>query len=246
VINKDNSGEVILSKDSRSWGSFWYDAKRDALRSKIKLRDGPHTEILTYDFNNLTKNGAELLLSWEKKQLPVKIEFDVDNIVMANATEELKGPAGFTWQGYASAADYAVQNKVNYEQALTWINRAVAQNNSFATLRIKGELLKQTGKVAEGEKIFDEAIKLASENELNAYGYQLLNDGNTEKAIEMLVLNTQRHPGSANAWDSLGEAYTTKGDKKNAVINFKKALGLNPSANVKANSEKFLKQLGAM
>jgi tetratricopeptide (TPR) repeat protein len=246
VINKDNSGEVILSKDSRSWGSFWYDAKRDALRSKIKLRDGPHTEILTYDFNNLTKNGAELLLSWEKKQLPVKIEFDVDNIVMANATEELKGPAGFTWQGYASAADYAVQNKVNYEQALTWINRAVAQNNSFATLRIKGELLKQTGKVAEGEKIFDEAIKLASENELNAYGYQLLNDGNTEKAIEMLVLNTQRHPGSANAWDSLGEAYATKGDKKNAVINFKKALGLNPSANVKANSEKFLKQLGAM
>src|SRR5690242_7083957 len=24
VINQDNSGEVILSKDTKSWGSFWY------------------------------------------------------------------------------------------------------------------------------------------------------------------------------------------------------------------------------
>jgi hypothetical protein len=44
----------------------------------------------------------------------------------------------------------------------------------------------------------------------------------------------------------LGEAYATKGDKKNAITNFKKSLSMNPPANVKANSEKFLKQLGAL
>ena len=98
VINKDNTGEVILSKDSRSWGSFWYNAKQDQLRAKIQLRDIPHAELLTYDFSNATKNSAELDLNWEKKQFPVNIEFDVDNIVMANATEELKGPTGFNWQ----------------------------------------------------------------------------------------------------------------------------------------------------
>src|SRR6185369_1586283 len=37
VINKDNTGEVILSKDSRSWGSFFYDPKQDQLRAKIQL-----------------------------------------------------------------------------------------------------------------------------------------------------------------------------------------------------------------
>ena len=32
VVNSDNStGEVILSKDSRSWGSFWYDSTHDQL-----------------------------------------------------------------------------------------------------------------------------------------------------------------------------------------------------------------------
>ncbi|MEP6597579.1 MAG: DUF2911 domain-containing protein, partial [Ginsengibacter sp.] len=246
VVNKDNTGEVILSKDSRSWGSFFYDPKQDQLRAKIQLRTIPNTELLTYDFANPTKTSAELVLNWEKKQFPVKIEFAVDDIVMANAAEELKGPIGFNWQGYASAANYAAQNKVNYEKAMQWIDRAIAQNNSFTTLSIKSNILDDMGKTSEAEKIMKDALAIATENELNQYGYQLLGENNYDKAIEILTLNTQRHPKSANTWDSLGEAYATKGDKKNAIINFKKSLASNPAANVRANSEKYLKQLGAM
>jgi Protein of unknown function (DUF2911)/Tetratricopeptide repeat len=246
VVNKDNTGEVILSKDSRSWGSFFYDPKQDQLRAKIQLRTIPNTELLTYDFMNATKTSAELVLNWEKKQIPVKIEFDVDNIVMANAAEELKGPVGFNWQGFASAANYALQNKINNEQALKWIDQAIAQNRNFNTLNTKAGLVKQAGKAEEADKLTKEAIAIATENELNTYGYTLLNQGEHDKAIEMFILNTQRHPNSANAWDSLGEGYATKGDKKNAIVNFKKSLSLNPPANVKANSEKYLKQLGAL
>lgn len=158
VINKDETGEVILSKDSRSWGSFWYNANQDQLRAKIQLRTIPPTELLTYDFINLTKNTGELVLNWEKKQFPVKIEFAVDEIVMANATEELKGTTGFTWQGYSSAANYALQNKVNTEKAMAWIDQAITQNKSFATLNIKSGLLKQVGKTAEAEKLMAEAL----------------------------------------------------------------------------------------
>jgi tetratricopeptide (TPR) repeat protein len=246
VINKDNTGEVILSKDYRSWGSFWYDATHDVLKAPIQVRTIPNTELLTYGFENLTKNGGELVLNWEKKQFPVKIEFDVDGIVMANAVEELKGPVGFAWQGYASAANYALQNGVNYDQALSWIDQAIAQNKNFTTLRIKADLLKKTDKTAEAEKLMKDAMTMATENELNQYGYQLLGRGQHDKAIEIFILNTQRFPTSANVWDSLGEAYATKGDKKNAIANFKKTLSMNPPANVKANSEKYLKQLGAL
>ncbi len=246
AVNPDNTAEVILSKDHRSWGSFWYEAKHDQLRAPIRLRDISHTEILTYDFINTDKNSAELVLNWEKKQFPVKIEFAVDDIVMANATEELKGPVGFGWQGYSSAANYALQNKVNQEQALKWIDQAINQNKSFATLSIKSGLLKNTGKQAEADKMMSEALAMASEAELNTYGYQLIGNGEIDKAIEIFKLSTQRFPKSANTWDSLGEAYFTKGDKKNAIANFKKSLSLDPPANVKTNSEKFLKQLGAL
>jgi hypothetical protein len=246
VINEDNTGEVILSKDYRSWGSFFYDAKNDLMRTKIQLRSIPMTELLTYDFINTTKTSADLVLNWEKKQFPVKIEFDVDKIVLDNAIEELKGPTGFNWQGYSSAANYALQNKTNYEQALKWIDQAIALNSSFSTLSVKSNILKAMGKTEEADKIMNDAIAISTENELNIYGYQLMNAGQQDKAIEIFILNTKRNPKSANTFDSLGEAYATKGDKKNAITNFKKSLSMNPPANVKANSEKFLKELGAL
>jgi hypothetical protein len=246
VVNKDNTGEVVLSKDYKSWGNFFYDPKQDEMRAKIQLRDIPQTELLTYDFVNTTKNSAELTLNWEKKQFPVKIEFDVDKIVMENAAQELKGAKGFTWQGYASAANYALQNKVNSETALIWADRAIAINDNFTTQSLKSNILTEMGRTSEAEKIINDAMLNATEAELNQYGYQLLNQNKFDKAIEILILNTQRHPKSANTWDSLGEAYALKGDKKNAIINFKKSLASNPPVNVKANSEKYLKQLGAL
>jgi tetratricopeptide (TPR) repeat protein len=246
VIYEDNSGEVILSKDSKSWGSFWYDSTHDLLRAKIKLRSIPETEMLTYDFINNTKTSSELVLNWEKKQFPVKIEFDVDKIVMDNAANELKNAIGFTWQGYNSAANYALQNNVNLEQALQWANQAVAMNSNFTTLSTKAGLLKKAGKTEEADKIIEAALQVSTENELNLYAYQIMNEGQIDKAIEIFILNTKKHPESPNVWDSLGEAYFNKGDKKNAAISFKKSLSLNPPANVKANSEKFLKQIGSM
>ncbi len=137
-----------------------------------------------------------------------------------------------------------MQNKINQAQALVWIDQAIAQNKNFATLNTKAETLRQTGKTAEADQIQKDAIAVASEAELNTYGYQLLNAGKQDEAIKMLALNTERHPESANAWDSLGEAYAIKGDKPNAIKNFKKSLSLNPPDNVRANSEKYLKELG--
>src|SRR3954451_16975712 len=140
VIYKDNTGELILSKDYKSWGSFWYDSTHDLMRAKIQLRDIPETEMLTYDFINNTKTSAELVLNWEKKQFPVKIEFDVDNIVIANAAQDLKGPIGFNWQGFASAANYSLQNQTNNEQGLKLIDQAITINKDFATLNTKASL----------------------------------------------------------------------------------------------------------
>jgi tetratricopeptide (TPR) repeat protein len=246
VVNEDNTGEVILSKDYRSWGHFNYDAANDQMRAPIKIREIPHTEMLTYEFIAATKNSSELVLNWEKKQFPIKIELDVDGIVMANATEELKGQIGFTWQGYATAAQYASANNVNMEQAMKWIDQAININRSFATLQVKSNLLKKSNRAEEAAKLMKEAVAIGNENELNLYGYNLMNQGLNDQAIEVFTLNTVKYPTSANTFDSLGEAYVAKGDNKNAIKNFKKALTLNPPDATKINSEKFLKQLGAM
>ena len=146
----------------------------------------------------------------------------------------------------AEPTDVNFGGKVHGGMVMKWIDQAVTQNSNFTTLNIKSGLLKATGKTAEAEKMQNDAIALATEVELNLYGYQLMGQGEYDKAIEMFKLNTQRHPKSANTWDSLGEGYYNKGDKKNAIANFKKSLSMNPPANVKANSEKYLKELGEL
>jgi hypothetical protein len=247
VINQDNTGEVILSKDYKSWGSFFYDPKNDQMRAKITVRDVPSfTERLDYSFDSVSKNMAELDLNWAKKQFPVKIEFAVDEIVMANATELLKGQTAFNFQNLDAAAAYALTNNIDTAQAMRWIDRSIAAGPNFENMRIKAALLKKGGDSVAAQKIMKEALPLATEAEINAYGYQLLAQNKFDQAIDALKLNTQKHPESANAWDSLGEAYALSGNKKDAIASFKKSLSLNPIPLVRANSEKYMKQLGAM
>jgi tetratricopeptide (TPR) repeat protein len=75
---------------------------------------------------------------------------------------------------------------------------------------------------------------------VNAKGYDLLSAKKTNQAIDVFKLNVLAFPKSANAFDSLGEAYLEAGNKDLAVENYKKSLALNPD---NKNAEEVLKRL---
>jgi tetratricopeptide (TPR) repeat protein len=66
------------------------------------------------------------------------------------------------------------------------------------------------------------------EAELNNLGYALLFSGKVVEAIEIFKLNIENFPGSANVYDSLGEAYATSGETDKAIKFYKKALEVDP------------------
>ncbi len=68
-----------------------------------------------------------------------------------------------------------------------------------------------------------------SEGELNTLGYQLLRTDKTKDAIEIFKLNVEMFPKSGNPYDSLGEAYLKDGNKELALVNYKKAIELDPN-----------------
>lgn len=78
------------------------------------------------------------------------------------------------------------------------------------------------------------------ENELNDLGYGLLNASKIKEAIEILKLNVEIFPQSANVYDSLGEAYMRDGDKEQALVNYQKSADLNPN---NTNAIEMLKKL---
>lgn len=68
-----------------------------------------------------------------------------------------------------------------------------------------------------------------SEIDLRPWGYALLGQGETKKAIEVFKLNATLHPESADVFVALGEAYEATGDRGLAISNYKYSLKLNPA-----------------
>jgi len=48
------------------------------------------------------------------------------------------------------------------------------------------------------------------------------------EAIEVFKMNVEMYPESANAYDSLGEAYMNAGQNELAIENYRRSLELNP------------------
>ncbi|MEX2397389.1 MAG: DJ-1/PfpI family protein [Balneolales bacterium] len=78
--------------------------------------------------------------------------------------------------------------------------------------------------------------KITSEGYLNWAGYQYLQKGVTDHAIEILKLNVETYPKSANVYDSLGEAYLKRGEREMARQNYQKALSINPNLETAKNA----------
>lgn len=244
-----NSATVIFSNNSTAWGSYFYDPSQDALRVDIQTAEIPYTEQLTFEFTDLGKTSAKAVLNWEKKQFPFKIEVDVTHVVLADIRKKLQGSPGFNRQTWEQAANYSLNNGGDLEEALLWIDNAIAgqffSEKTFNNMKIKSQILLKMGKKEEALARVGEIADLANTDQLNNLGYWLLGIGENDSALNYFKLNVKNNPKNANVYDSLGEAYKIMGDKKNAIKNLKKSLSLNPTPNVKANSEKLLKELGA-
>jgi predicted alpha/beta superfamily hydrolase/Flp pilus assembly protein TadD len=116
--------------------------------------------------------------------------------------------------------------------------------NSSAAYRIEQEINKN-GLQAGLHKY--QAIRSDPKNELyfdegefNAMGYRLMGAGKMTEAIEAFKLNVELHSESANAYDSLAEAYMKTGNTEQAIRNYKRSIELNPENN---NAKEMLDKL---
>jgi len=78
------------------------------------------------------------------------------------------------------------------------------------------------------------------EGGLNSLGYSYLMKGKLVEGTAILQWNVEQFPKSANAYDSLGEAFVRSGDGPQALANYKKSLELDPKND---NAAKFIEVL---
>jgi len=234
---------VAFSNVSWAWGSFTYDQKEDALRVTAKPQPAEFRERLSYEFEEPTEKSVGIALRWEKLKVPITVDIDTPAVVVASVRKELRDLPRFSWQGWNQAAAYCMRNKVNLDEALTWADRSISMQENFNNLRTKAGILEAKGDAGSAAGLREKSMKMATEVDINAYGYQLLGAGKTDEAIEMFRKNVKDHPESWNVYDSLGEAYDRKGEKKLAAENYRKAESMAKDPDQKKRIAGILKRL---
>ena len=251
AIAQDGTVTVIFSRDSATWGSFFYEEGNDALRVSTKWEDAPFHELLTYDFTDVTKNSAVLALSWEKKRIPVPIKVDTDREVVASLKVEMRNAKGFQYQAWLAASGYLLENNIDLPLALTWADFAangpfIGEKN-FSTLSNKADVLEKLGRAAEANAAMDEAMKYGLATEIHQYGRKQLADHHVARAMEVFKLNAQLHPDAWPVNYGLARGYSAMGDFKSALDALIKAQAQVPAGDtvnadaIKMNIEKLRK-----
>ena len=243
MIPTTSEWTIIFSSVSWAWGSFSYDQSEDVLRFKVLPSEAAFTERLIYYFDDPSDDSVDVVMKWEKVMLRFPVKVNVTDVVLGNIRKELRGLPRFSWQGWYQAANYCLQNKTNLDQALQWVDRSISMNENFNNLRIKSDLLTLKEQHSAADELMKKALGLANEADLNTYGYQLMGNGDLNKAIEIFRLNIKRYPDSWNVYDSLGEALAQQGKTKEAIEYYEKALGMTTAENQKTRIENILKNL---
>ena len=232
----EESGEVtvIFSQDHTSWGSYFYDEGKDALRVQVKSEEHASTPMLTYGFVDVDDKVGTVVLDWEKKRIPFKVEFNTPELVYRNLKAELQSNQGFSLNNWTAATNYLIQHNIHLDEALTWANTAVEgqffSEKNFRTLQTKSNVLAAMGKADEADKVMAEALSLptASITDYYTYGRQLIGLDKDKQALEVFKQANKKWKDHWLAPHGLARGYSALGEYAKALKMEKEALSRAP------------------
>lgn len=230
IPNENGAWTAIFSETNSAWGSFSYDESEDAARVSVSPREAPMQERLSYRFDDPTNTSVTAVMHWERMEVPIPISVNTPEVVLASMEREMRSLPRFGWQGWNQIATFAMQNDLRLTEALGWAEQSVSMNRNFTNMMTVAGIKEKLGQTQEAEAMRAEAMGLATENEMNNYGYQLLGQGRTAEAVAVFRKNMEDHPESWNVYDSYAEGLAAQGNTAEAIAQYEKARSMAPEA----------------
>ena len=250
MLPGESEWTVIFSRNSTSWGSFFYDEKEDALRVTVKPAKSDYHHWLTYEFTDRKPDQATVALKWEDLQVPITVAVpNLEQLYVENLRRELRTSPGFDWQSWAAAAEYALNAETALPEAEAWAQNAVSLpfigRENFRTLTVLSRAQAANGKAAEAKATMDKALShpTAGPIDLHMAARQLQNQGKQDEAVRIYLLNAKRHPGAWPVDVGLARAYSAQGKTKEALKHARMALAKAPDPGNRQNLEQIIQRL---
>lgn len=246
MIVDPNEWTLILSNNSTSWGSFFYEESEDALRVKLKPRKNEHREYLTYEFTDRKPDQTTVELQWESIAVPWTIRVDkVNDIYLTRIREQLRTVPGFSGAAWLQAAQFGLGSNADLQETLRWADTAVAQNPGFQALDVRAQVLTKLGRTADAKAAMEQAMNHPATTalQLHQYGRRLLAESKPQEALAVFQLNAKRNGDTWPVHVGLARGYQAVGDKAKALEHAKKALAQAPDKLNRDNLENMVKTL---
>lgn len=155
---------VILNKTVQQWGAYKYDPSQDVARVSVKpekLRNA--VESFTISVDDIGPGTATLALTWEKTRAAVPLKIDVVGMLKPKIEAAM---AGSGKKPYFPAAMFYYEYNGDLQQALEWMNKALAdQKPSAPMLYRKGLVLEKMGDKKGAQAAAQEALAIAEKQE---------------------------------------------------------------------------------
>jgi len=163
---------IIFNNDPGQWGSFSYDAAKDALRVKTKPQTvSDNQEWLEYTFDPVTDNSATVNLRWEKVRVPFTVEVKDVKAAWRKHADEMIAANPNAEQLPLQVAGVYLRDK-NYDEALKFVDQSIKVKETFANLSAKANVLWAMGKKEDALKVADTAIAKGKADKVNTAAFE--------------------------------------------------------------------------
>jgi tetratricopeptide (TPR) repeat protein len=244
MIPNADEWTIIFSKNSTSWGAFTYDQAEDGLRVTVKPKAADMHNALTYDFDQLQPDSAVVELEWEKIAVPFKVSVDVQDVVQASLKKQLRNLSQYTWISWDDAANYLLTEKIALDDALTYANKSIENEDRFDNELTKSKVLTALNRKDEATTAEKKALELASPLQIHIFARQLQAEKRNEEAFAIFRENAKKHPDQWFVHSGLARIYSSQGKFDDAAKEMKLALAGAPD-NQKSYVDGLVKRLEA-
>src|SRR5947207_2949761 len=246
MIPNQDSWTVIFSKTNTGWGSYSYDQKDDALRVNVKPKPlSQSEEALEFEFEDLKPTSTAVTMKWEKLGVPFTVSIKDAEQTLENIRAQLKGRGQFTWQALDEGAQFCLTRKINLDEALRWADASIQNEERFDNLSTKADILKALNRSDDAKTTWNQALKIATAQQLYSYGRQLQSQKEGAEAMEIFKQVAKRFPNGV--YGSLAQARikSAAGDFAGALNDAKQAQAAAPTDAQKQSIQALITRLEA-
>lgn len=144
TIPVEGGSTIILNSDDKQWGTYSYDEKKDVARFIVKSSEVPMTEIMTIALEQSSLTSLNVIISWEKTAVKLKVEQDPDEQIMAEIRDKTS-KADCTTDTYFDAADYYYKKDYELKQAMLWADKVIEKDKQYWTYELRARILTKIG-----------------------------------------------------------------------------------------------------